>query len=248
MNQTHKPARPFAVFDIDGTLIRWQLYHAIADNLAKKQIINPEKYRTVLKARENWKSRLSLNSFSDYEQSMIKLINQALPGVDYAVFQQICTDIVNCYQDQVYTYTRDLIINLKKQTYLVFAISGSPLEAVSLVASHYGFDDYGASSYEVKDNKLTGRETLVYGKAKVECLKRLITVHGATIKGSIAVGDTLGDLGILGLAEKAIAFNPSKELYDHAHQKGWDIVIERKNVVYRLTSSHGKYLLSSTGQ
>ena len=30
--------RPFAVFDIDGTIIRWQLYHALADELASLRI------------------------------------------------------------------------------------------------------------------------------------------------------------------------------------------------------------------
>ena len=34
----------FAVFDIDGTLIRWQLYHAIADELAKSGHIDAETY------------------------------------------------------------------------------------------------------------------------------------------------------------------------------------------------------------
>ncbi len=31
-------SQPFAVFDIDGTIIRWQLYHALADELAKENI------------------------------------------------------------------------------------------------------------------------------------------------------------------------------------------------------------------
>ena len=34
--------RPFAVFDIDGTLIRWQLYHSIADTLARLGHIEPK--------------------------------------------------------------------------------------------------------------------------------------------------------------------------------------------------------------
>jgi phosphoserine phosphatase len=29
-------SKRFAVFDLDGTLVRWQLYHALVDRLAKK--------------------------------------------------------------------------------------------------------------------------------------------------------------------------------------------------------------------
>jgi HAD superfamily hydrolase (TIGR01490 family) len=248
MKQDTKQAQPFAVFDIDGTLVRWQLYHAVADELAKLNIINSKKYQTVLKARENWKRRLSINSFTEYEQSLIQLISQAVPGIDYSIFQQICTDVVRRYQDQVYTFTRDLIGSLKTQNYLIFAISASPSELVSLVAAYYGFDSYRASTYEVSNNKLTDKETILYGDTKTEHLKQLIASSGATMSGSIAVGDTLGDLGMLRLVERAIAFNPSKELYVQAIAKNWEIVIERKNVVYRLINNNGKYILAPTGQ
>jgi len=244
-NNNNNQARPFAVFDIDGTLIRWQLYHAMADAMSKQDIINSTKYQLVLQARENWKSRLSINSFSEYEESMIKLINSSIPGLDYPIFQQICLSIVNRYQNQVYSFTRDLIANLKKQGYLIFAISASPAELVSLVAKYYKFDDYGASTYEVKDNKLTGNKTILYGEAKTKKLNQLIASHRASIANSIGVGDTLGDWEMLNMTEKAIAFNPSKNLYDQALTKGWEIIIERKNVVYRLVSANGKYFLAS---
>ena len=42
MTKDSTQSRPFAVFDIDGTLIRWQLYHAVADDMAKQNIINPQ--------------------------------------------------------------------------------------------------------------------------------------------------------------------------------------------------------------
>jgi len=238
--------RPFAVFDIDGTLIRWQLYHAVADDMAKQNIIDPKKYLAVLQARNNWQSRQSSDSFSQYEQSLINLINSSIVGLDYFIFQQICQNIVNRFQDQVYTFTRDLIANLKAQGYLIFAISASPQELVSLVADHYNFDDFGASSYEVIDNRLSGEENLLFGTAKTVYLKKLITKHHATMSGSIGVGDTLGDLQMLNTVERAIAFNPSKELYDQALNNNWEITLERKNVVYRLISKDGQYILAST--
>jgi len=246
MTKYNMQSRPFAVFDIDGTLIRWQLYHAVADDLAKQNIIDPKKYRAVLQARNNWQSRQSINSFSKYEQSLVDLINTSIAGVDYLIFKQICQNIVNRFKNQVYTFTRDLIANLKTQGYLIFAISASPQELVSLVADHYSFDDYGASSYEVINNQLSGKEKLLYGQAKTIYLKKLIAKHHATMAGSIGVGDTLGDLQMLSMVERAIAFNPSKELYNQALNNNWEIIIERKNVVYRLINKDGQYILAST--
>ncbi len=236
--------RPYAVFDIDGTLIRWQLYHAVADTMVKRSIINPKPYKKVLAARSNWKNRQSENSFNEYESALIKLIEKNILGLDYDVFCQVCADVVKKYENQVYTFTRDLITELKANNYLIFAISASPTELVSLVADRYGFDAYGASSFKVSDGKLIGRENLLLGEAKRQHLNQLIIQYDADTENSIAVGDTEGDIELLSRATTAIAFNPSRGLFDHAITKGWDVVVERKNVVYQLKYNYGQYILA----
>lgn len=237
-------SRPYAVFDIDGTLIRWQLYHAMADTLAKQGTIDKNEYKNVLLARRNWKSRRSSNSFIGYENSLIHLIEKYLPGLDYALFTQACADVVVRYQDQVYTFTRDLIAELRQQNFLTFAISTSPAELVSKVSAHYSFDDFAGSAYEVKQGKMTGNSTLLLGQAKARRLRELVKEYGATSKGSVAVGDTPGDIPMLELAERPIAFNPSLALLKEATKRGWEVVVERKNVVYNLQYNHGSYILT----
>jgi phosphoserine phosphatase len=39
---------------------------------------------------------------------------------------------------------------------------------------------------------------------------------------------------MLELVERPIAFNPNKKLCAHAKKKGWEIVVERKDVIYKL--------------
>lgn len=237
-------ARPYAVFDIDGTLIRWQLYHALADTLAKQGIVNAERYKEVLQARFGWKERRSANSFVDYEKALVKLIDDSLPGVDYALFSGACEKVAEKYRDQVYAFTRDLIAELKQQRYLLFAVSASPDELVGRVASYHGFDAYAGSGYEVIDGKLSGHKQVLSGPAKPKRLTELIAAHGGDQEGSIAVGDTGGDIPMLEKTAKAIAFNPSRELFERAMQNNWEVVVERKNVVYRLKYDHGRYVLT----
>lgn len=240
--------RPFAVFDIDGTLIRWQLYHAVADAMVKRGIIDARKYNSVLEARNNWKARINADSFTDYEKSLIALIDTAIIGVDYELFKEVCTDVINRYQNQVYTFTRDLIAELRLNNYLIFAISASPIELVSLVAAYYKLDDFRASIYEVEDGKLTGKSQILNGTAKPQYLTELINKYHASRENSIAVGDSEGDIGMLKMVKRPIAFNPTKKLIKEAQTNGWEIVAERKNVVYQLKYNHGQYILAPTDQ
>ena len=238
--------RPYAVFDIDGTLIRWQLYHALADRLVKHGAIEASAYHKVLLARRNWKSRRATNSFSEYEAAMIDLVGRSLPGMDYALFNTACLEVFKRYQDQVYTFTRDLITELRQQHYLIFALSGSPAELVGMVSEYYNFDDFAGSTYFVKDGSLSGRIKPLLGPAKPKQLLNLIKKHDASNIGSIAVGDTASDIDMLEQAERAIAFNPAQQLFSKAQSAGWEVVVERKNMVYHLNYEQGGYVLAPT--
>jgi phosphoserine phosphatase len=39
---------------------------------------------------------------------------------------------------------------------------------------------------------------------------------------------------MLEAVENPIAFNPNQTLYNHAKKRGWEIVVERKDVIYEL--------------
>jgi HAD superfamily phosphoserine phosphatase-like hydrolase len=147
------------------------------------------------------------------------------------------------YKDQTYTYTRDLIRSLKEQGYMLFAISGSQQEIVSKFAEYYGFDDAIGAHLEQLDGKFTGKiETPALGKQAA--LKKLLTRHEVTHDGSIAVGDSESDIALLEAVEQPIAFNPSAGLFKIAKEKGWKVVLERKNVVYQLNLENDRYYLS----
>jgi phosphoserine phosphatase len=68
--------------------------------------------------------------------------------------------------------------------------------------------------------------------------------HGVSREGSIAIGDSGSDIAMLELVERPIAFNPTKGLFEHAKANNWEIVIERKNVVYELKANDGSYVLA----
>jgi len=235
--------RPFAVFDIDGTVIRWQLYHAISDALAQKGAINKQSFEYVRAARMDWKRRSGAESFHEYEQALVRVFEAALKGLSVRDLSVAADEVFDEYKDQVYTYTRDLIRTLKAKHYLLFAISGSPDIIVQKLANYYGFDDFAASSYAIRDSHFTGAIDLSIGK-KAALLKGLIDKHHASISGSIAVADAEGDIDMLNMVERPIVFNPSKQLINYAAKNHWPIVVERKNVIYKLAYVNGEYRLT----
>ena len=233
-----KTVRPFAVFDIDGTLIRWQLYHAVADSLVKLGYLSPEKFQAIKDARMIWKRREDSDAFRQYELELVKQYANILASITAEQFDTAAAAVFHEHRDQVYIYTRDLIKNLKKQSYHIFAISGSQTEIVSKIADYYGFDDYVSRVDERSGQGFSGKSvTPIFNKDSA--LQELVSKHGATFDGSIGVGDSQSDIKMLELTEQPIAFNPERALFDHARAKGWKIVIERKNMVYELEAGDG---------
>lgn len=235
-------SRPFAVFDIDGTLVRWQLYHAIADEVVR-QYGKAELYDAVKAARMAWKTRSHPEGFKAYEGELVAAYESILQTMTVDQFMIAAENVFNEYKDQVYRYTRELIADLKAKRYLLFAISGSQLEIVKMIADYYGFDDYIGTIYTHDGQRFTGQST-VHKEGKHVILDKMVTKHGATYQGSVAVGDSEGDITMLEAVEQPTAMNPSRLLYDHARQAGWAIVVERKNVIYRLDQHDGRYVLA----
>ncbi len=237
--------KKFAVFDIDGTLIRWQLYHAIADELAKSGNIDAETYTKIREARSAWKKRAHDNSFKAYEEQIIFAYRLLLTKLTVPRFDLAASAVFEEYKDQVYVFTRDLLKDLKKKGYVLLAISGSQSEIVEKIAEYYGFDDFVGSYYHREKGRFTGKIDLtVFHKNKV--LLELITKHNLTLKNSIAVGDSKSDIAMMKLVERPIALNPEKSLLAYAQKSGWEVVIERKNVIYKLEQIGNEYILAKT--
>jgi HAD superfamily hydrolase (TIGR01490 family) len=242
-NRGLAPQRPYAVFDIDGTLIRWQLYHAIADAFARLGYMDSAAHQTIKSERLKWKRRLPGSSFRSYELQVIKTYEAALSKLNPKQVDQAIDLVFDEYKDQIYIFTRDLIKQLKQKDYMLLAISGSQTEIVKKIASHYGFDDYTGTVYEHKGGRYTGKVS-VPSLDKDRALTDLVKKHNLPKSGSLAIGDSASDIAMLKLVEQPIAFNPERELYEHARQNGWKIVIERKNTVYELESHDGSYILA----
>lgn len=235
--------RPFAVFDIDGTLIRWQLFHAVTDALARLGYLDKDTYDQIRQARRVWKMRAHPESFRTYEDVMIQGFEKIIARISVEQFAAAVDKVIQEYKDQIYIYSKQLISELKSRDYILFAVSGSQNELVSRIATYYGFHDYVGTEYIKKAGKFTG-EKIFYAHDKKAVLDRLIQKHGVTTSESVGIGDSSSDIPMLEMVEHPIAFNPEKKLYDIARESGWTIVVERKNTFYKLEPKDGTHILA----
>lgn len=235
--------KKFAAFDIDGTLIRWQLFHAIVHELGKSGHISTKRHETIRQARMQWKNRGSNDAFARYEATLVDVYIASLKEINPTDYLTVVDNVFEEYKDQLFVYTRTLLHKLKNDGYTLFAISGSQDEIVQKLANYHGFDAAVGARLEIRDGRFTGKiETPIHDKAAV--LDALIAEHGVNHSGSIAVGDSASDIAMLSAVEYPIAFNPEKRLYNYAMQHKWGIAIERKNVVYELMPNDHGYNLN----
>ncbi len=236
-------AKPVAVFDIDGTIIRSNLVIEITHELINQGIFPLEAEQEFVKERDAWLGRNG--EYEDYVNKIVKVYINNLVGKDVKTVEEITIKVVKDQADKTYRYTRDLITKLKNSHTLI-AISGSTIESVKVFADIYGFSLMHGSQQRAENGLYTG-EVVVYGaKDKDKTLQRLVTEHNLTLKGSIGIGDTESDISFLEMVESPIAFNPNSKLLKVAKEKSWKVVVERKDVVYELdTDKHGIHTLIS---
>jgi phosphoserine phosphatase len=114
---------------------------------------------------------------------------------------------------------------------------------VEQFTKQFDFDLAFGETYVEKDGMLTGEIGEVFRQKDV-FLKQFVEEHNLTFKDSFAIGDSLADAKMLELVENPIAYNPEDSLYKLAKEKGWKIVVERKNVVFELERKNGSYVLA----
>ncbi len=223
-----------AFFDIDGTVFRSSLLIELVEAMVTKGVFPPEAPEHYKAAHEAWRARSG--SYEAYIGKVVETFLAHIRGIPYGTFADIGREVVSAQEQYVYQYTRDLIARLKAEGYYLVAISQSPKTILDVFCESHGFDKVYGRVYEIgPQDRFTGMVTdehLISNKATIA--RRVVEKLGTSFEGSIAVGDTEGDIPLLELVEKPICFNPNKILYAHARMQGWQVVVERKDVVYEL--------------
>lgn len=222
-----------AVFDIDGTIFRSSLIVELVEGLIENKIFPKTLLKEIEEDYVNWVNRQG--SYNNYINSVVAAYQKYIVGCSEELVIKTAREVIDFQKDKIYVFTRELINKLKKENYFFLAISGSPEIIVSEFAKALGFDKYYGSRYIVKNGKFTGEAHEETVWKKHEILNNFILEHKEfNLDKSLGVGDSEIDITFLNLVGEPIAFNPDIKLAKYAKENGWKIVVERKNVVYKI--------------
>lgn len=224
---------PLAVFDVDGTLFRRGLLPALTRRLVVEGVFSERVREELSEDYYAWVERRG--SYDTYDRLVMELFLRELEGVSVAELQRCARVEVETHGRRVHIYTRDMALRLKEAGYQLIAISGSPQEILDLFLKPLGFDRaWGTVLAKDDEERYTGEvlENPFGNKRRV--MEEFLESAEVALKDSAGMGDTLSDVGFLEMVETPIAFNPNRGLFDVARQRGWPIVVERKDVIYNL--------------
>jgi phosphoserine phosphatase len=165
---------------------------------------------------------------------VVKTFESHLGGKSEEEVELVGRKAIERYEERTYRYTRDLIKELKP-THRLIAISFSPKEIVEPYNDNYlHFDKVFSTAHEVVDGLYTGKPNERRYEEKASLLMNYVDEFGLEWENSYGVGDTEGDIELLGMVKHPIAFNPNQRLYTHAKERNWQVIVERKDVIYKL--------------
>lgn len=238
--------KQFAVFDIDGTIARNALLQLMVRELVArgKLAIGPGREIEVL--LHDYRQRIADDEFGGYMKKAVDILFGALPeGLRSDDYHEIIDAIVKTSLSNTYVYTRELVQTLRRNNFFLISISGSEVQAVGTLSRALGFDAWvGKVRYAEENNRLSG-EVKTLREPKSVILNNIIQKYNLNPKGSLAVGDTSSDIDILEMVENPICFNPNQALFKTARERGWMVVIERKDMVYGLQKEGDQYILKT---
>ncbi len=226
--------RKVAIFDVDGTIFRSSLLIQLVDNLIERSAFPEDARKVYEKEHRKWLDREG--DYQEYIEAVVKAFRSHLKGMHYGELVDAADEIVGEQWKRTYRFTRDLIKDLKAKGYFLLAVSHSPKTVLDKFCPKLGFNKAYGLIYEIGPQDLfTGNvldEHLIYNKANI--VKRAIEKENLTLTHSVGVGDTESDIPFLEMVSKAICFNPNQKLYKTAKRLSWDVVVERKDVIYHL--------------
>lgn len=226
----NKKKKPVAAFDLDGSLVREQLLVLLIKECFEQDIFRKVAERVFKKIRLTHRDRKM--TFEVYDRQIIDLFIERIKGKLKSDVEIAAEIVYEKHRDWLYVFTRTLLGELKK-SHSCITITGALSDVVTKLAPYWGFEHFYSTELEVDElGRYTGKHTALPVMDKKKAIFEHIAKTGQDLSGSVALGDTGSDIPLLSAVELPIAFNPNNVLRVEAENRGWPIVIERKDCIY----------------
>ena len=218
-----------ALFDLDNTLLAGDSDHAWGEFLVEQQLVDAEQYQ-----RENDRF------YQRYQQGELNIADylqfslQPLVSIDRKTLDHLHQVFMVKKIEPMRLKKADALIEKHKSAGDTLVIITSTNRFITqAIADSLSVDDLLATELELDNQpnqdgyqQFTGNIVgePCYREGKVTHLSRWLTKTEHSLSGSIFYSDSINDLPLLELVERAVAVDPDPQLRAHAEAKGWSII------------------------
>lgn len=223
-----KPAsgggRAAAFFDLDKTLM------AGSSGMVFARIANRHGFvpRGQL-ARWGWDHlRYRLRGASDEQTSaVVDVAKRVFAEIPEREIDRMAPELLAGILPRIYPRMLDEVHRHQDEGRATFIVSAAGNDLVETLAAVLGMEGGIGTRWQVgPDGLFTGEMDgpFVYGKGKVEAMRRFAAKHDIDMSDSYAYSDSVSDLPMLRSVGHAVVVNPDADLLEIARQEGWQVM------------------------
>jgi len=217
-------ARSAAFFDLDRTLMAgssgmaWVKAAYDAGLIARSQMLRWARDGLVFRLR---------GSTDQTTRDAMERIKEVLNGASARELERLGPRVLAEVLPRIYPQMLDEVYSHRDEGRATFIVSAAGNDLVELVARVLGMEGGVGTRYEIgASGNLTGEldGPFMYGKGKLEGIRRFCDSHDIDLAGSWAYSDSASDLPMLRAVGTAVAVNPDSELAEVARVECWQVM------------------------
>jgi HAD superfamily phosphoserine phosphatase-like hydrolase len=211
-----------ALFDIDKTIYDGYLIMPLTEYFFEKHIVGRDFVDNLYQDLYLYQSgqvdyETSVENFNIHTASGLK--NRSLD-----LFLKATAAFLETKEGGNFFSFAEPLIKLLKNNGNIYLITGEMQFVGKAVADYFSVNGYISSELEVENGLFTGniKKSLAKREAKRDSMEDLFAAYSQ--EGSLAFGDSEGDIEMLNMVSEAFCINATEGLMEVALSKGWHIV------------------------
>ena len=213
-----------AFFDLDKTLMAGSSGMVFARVAGRHGFV-----RRGQLAKWGWDHlRYRLRGASDEQTSaVVDVAKQVFAEIPERDIERMAPELLAGILPRIYPQMLDEVHRHQDEGRATFIVSAAGNDLVRMLAGVLGMEGGIGTRWAVgSDGKYTGEMDgpFVYGKGKVEAMRRFAGDHGIDMDTSYAYSDSVSDLPMLRSVGHAVVVNPDGPLLEIARQEDWQVM------------------------
>jgi HAD superfamily hydrolase (TIGR01490 family) len=221
--QDRPTRRVAAFFDVDRTLLRGSSLLHVARPMRRAGFMPTR----VMFHSLVMQARFSLFGFDEVQlHEAVRGAGALVAGIESDRLLGFARQVIPVYVvPRVYAEARARIAWHRDRGDLVFLVSSSPREFITVLGSVLGVDGVAGTEAELREGRYTGRILrLCHGAGKADAVREMAAANDVDLTLSYAYGDSFAsDLPMLEAVGHPVCVNGDRLLTAHAERLGWPV-------------------------